>query len=149
MAMQCLLMACNLKCFANLRHWSFEGLVVKRIVSILFLCFSSAQGYAVNCNEASGTITLSINCTQLEISGDSSNVIVAAGVAVDSSGAMAVKTPDAVNVTITNNGIITVDGNYGIRNTSRGDIYSLTNNGSIIAIDLKVICRTSEVIIFG
>ena len=122
---------------------------MKRIVSILFLCFSSAQGYAVNCTEASGTITLSINCTQLEISGDSSNVIVAAGVAVDSSGAMAVKTPDAVNVTITNNGIIMVDGNYGIRNTSRGDIYSLTNNGSIIAIDLKVICRTSEVIIFG
>ena len=126
-------MVCSFKCFANLRHWSFEGLVAKRIVSILFLCFSSAQGYAANCTEASGTITISINCTQLEISGDGSNVTVAAGVTVDSSGTMAVKTPDAVNVTITNNGTITADGNYGIRNTSPGDIYSLTNNGSIIA----------------
>lgn len=133
MAMQYLLMACSFKCFANLRHWSFEGLVAKRIVSILFLCFSSAQGYAANCTEASGTITISINCTQLEISGDGSNVTVAAGVTVDSSGTMAVKTPYAVNVTITNNGTITADGNYGIRNTSPGDIYSLTNNGSIIA----------------
>ena len=131
--MQCLLMACNLKCFANRRQWSFEGLVLKRIVSVLFLCFSSAQGYAANCTEASGTIPISIDCTQLEISGDSSNVTVAAGVTVYSSGTMAVKTPDAVNVTITKNGTITADGNYGIRNTSSGDIYNLTNNGSIIA----------------
>ncbi|MGB0637537.1 MAG: hypothetical protein ACPGN6_09035 [Gammaproteobacteria bacterium] len=122
-----------MKCFANRRQWSFEGLVLKRIVSVLFLCFSSAQGYAANCTEASGTITISIDCTQLEISGDSSNVTVAAGVTVYSSGTMAVKTPDAVNVTITTNGTITADGNYGIRNTSSGDIYNLTNNGSIIA----------------
>ena len=111
--MQCLLMVCNLKSFANLRQRSFEGLVLKRIVSVLFLCFSSAQGYAANCTEASGTITISIDCTQLEISGDSSNVTVAAGVTVDSSGTMAVKTPDAVNVTITNNGTIRANGGAG------------------------------------
>ena len=76
---------------------------------------------------------MSINWTQLEISGDGSNVTVAAGVTVDSSGTMAVKTPDAVNVTITNNGTIAADGNYGIRTTAPGAISSLTNNGPISA----------------
>ena len=114
---------------------SLLGFVVKRIIYLLCFCFCLIwdQGYSADCSDASGTVTISTSCTQLEISGDGSNVTVAAGVTVDSSGTMAVKTPDAVNVTITNNGTITADGNYGIRNTSPGDIYSLTNNGSIIA----------------
>ena len=108
---------------------------MKRIITLLCLCISSAQGYAADCAEASGTLTVSASCTQLEISGDSSNVTVASGVRIDTplGQAMAVKTPYAVNATITNNGIITASGNYGLRNTSPGDIYSLINNGSILS----------------
>ena len=104
---------------------------MKRIITILYLCFSSAQGYEDACTEAAGTVTISTNCTQLEISGDGSNVTVAPTVTIDSSDSWAVQTTDAPNATIINKGTIFSGDKHGIRNG--GAITTLSNFGIISA----------------
>ena len=89
---------------------------------------------SADCEDASGTVTISTSCTALDISGDGSNVTVNSGVTIDST-SIAVKTPNATNATITNNGTFSASGSSGLRNTYPGHISNLINTGSITAGD--------------
>jgi hypothetical protein len=110
---------------------NYNSMVHKKI--LLLLCFCSHQVLAADCGSVSGTTTISTNCTSLNIIGDDSNVTINSGVTINATKSIAVKTPNATNATITNNGTITVPNNDALRNTSPGHISNLTNNGSIAA----------------
>ena len=110
---------------------NYNSMVHKKI--LLLLCFCSHQVLAADCGSVSGTTTISTNCTSLNIIGDDSNVTINSGVTINTTKSVAVKTPNATNATITNNGTITVPNNDALRNTSPGHISNLTNNGSIAA----------------
>ena len=108
-----------------------------KLVKYLFIFLSlsflfSTQVLSADCADASGTVTISTSCTGLNISGDGSNVTVDSGVTIDDT-SIAVKTPDATNATITNNGTFSASGASGLRNTYPGHISNLINNGSITA----------------
>ena len=66
-----------------------------------FIC---GQVLSADCDDASGTVTISTSCTALDISGDGSNVTVNSGVTIDATKG-AVATGNAANATITNNAV--------------------------------------------
>ena len=86
------------------------------------------------CTDVSGaTVTITTNCSELDIGGDGSNVTINSGVTIDGAGtATAVSTGGSTNATITNNGTISVTTNRSFR-TSGGQVDELINNGIITA----------------
>jgi len=88
----------------------------------------------VVCTAVSGTtVTITTNCSGLDIGGDGSNVTINSGVTIDGVGpAAAVSTGGSTNATITNNGKISVTTNRSFR-TSGGQVDELINNGTINA----------------
>ena len=93
----------------------------------------SNSASAADCEDVDGaTETISADCQNLSITGDSPNVTIDSGVTIDSTAANAVATPDATNAIITNNGTISAATNRGFR-TSGGDVQELINNGTITA----------------
>ena len=93
----------------------------------------SSSASAADCEDVDGgTETISADCQNLSITGDSPNVTIDSGVTIDSTAANAVATPDATNAIITNNGTISAATNRGFR-TSGGDVQELINNGTITA----------------
>ena len=93
----------------------------------------SSSASAADCEDVDGaTKTISADCQNLSITGDSPNVAIDSGVTIDSTAANAVATPDATNAIITNNGTISAATNRGFR-TSGGDVQELINNGTITA----------------
>ena len=93
----------------------------------------SNSASAADCEDVDGaTKTISADCQNLSITGDSPNVTIDSGVTIDSTAANAVATPDATNAIITNNGTISAATNRGFR-TSGGDVQELINNGTITA----------------
>ncbi len=112
--------------------FTYNTTIKKTILILLFFMFSDYSS-AGDCADVSGTITISTSCTSLNIGGDGSNVTINSGVTVNSTGGTAVRTPNATNATITNNGTISAKTSEGLRNTAPGDISTLTNNGTIEA----------------
>ena len=118
-------------------------MIVNRFKHLNFTClvffilggipsFSSSAS-AADCEDVDGTAeTISADCQNLSITGDSPNVTIDSGVTIDSTAANAVATPDATNAIITNNGTISAATNRGFR-TSGGDVQELINNGTITA----------------
>ena len=103
-------------------------------LAIIFGFLLSNFLFAADCTDPSGsTVSISTNCSNLDISGDGSNVTIDNGVTIDSSAKTAVKTSDSTNTTITNNGTFSASTNYGLRNATGGNIFNLINNGSITA----------------
>ncbi len=103
-------------------------------LAIIFAFLLSNFLFAADCTDPSGsTVSISTSCSNLDISGDGSNVTVDNGVTIDSSAKTAVKTSDSTNTTITNNGTFSASTNYGLRNATGGNIFNLINNGSITA----------------
>ena len=103
-------------------------------LAIIFGFLISNFLFAADCTDPSGsTVSISTSCSNLDISGDGSNVTVDNGVTIDSSAKTAVKTSDSTNTTITNNGTFSASTNYGLRNATGGNIFNLINNGSITA----------------
>ena len=113
-------------------------MLIIRFIVLLALnsYFGASIIYADNCSTISGsTETISTNCGPLEISGDGSNVTINSGITIENKNTT-IKTPNATNAVITNNGTIkTTDGSSAFRNTLPGDISDLTNNGLITATD--------------
>ena len=111
-------------------------MLIIRFIVLLVLnsSFGSSFISADTCSTISGsTETISTNCGPLEISGDGSNVTINSGVTIENKNTT-VKTPNATNAVITNNGTIkTSEGSSALRNTLPGDISDLTNNGLITA----------------
>jgi len=94
------------------------------------------QVLSADCADVPGTtVTITVSCTDLNITGDSSNVTINSGVTIDVTGNTAVATKNSTNTTITiaNNGTLSAGGNYGLRNSSPGHIAELINNGTISA----------------
>jgi len=110
---------------------------VYKKISLLLLCFCSHQGLAADCEEVDGnTKTFSTSCTDLDITGDSSNVTINSGVTIDERGGgswTAIGLTDATDTTITNNGTISTSQNWALRNNGTSAITNLTNNGTISA----------------
>ena len=103
-------------------------------LAIIFGFLLSNFLFAADCTDPSGsTVSISTNCSKLDISGDGSNVTIDTGVTIDSSTSIAVKTSNATNTTIINNGTFSATTNYGLRNATGGNIFNLINNGSITA----------------
>ena len=107
---------------------------------IIFLSLNflfSAQVLSADCNEVNGdTKTISTSCTDLDITGDSSNVTINSGVTIDERGGgswTAIGLSDATDTTITNNGTISTTQNWTLRNNGTSAITNLTNNGTISA----------------
>ena len=95
-------------------------------LAIIFGFLLSNFLFAADCTDPSGsTVSISTNCSNLDISGDGSNVTVDNGVTIDSSAKTAVKTSDSTNTTITNNGTFSASTNYGLRNATGGNIFNL------------------------
>ena len=111
-------------------------MLIIRLIVLLVLnsSFGSSFISADTCSTISGsTETISTNCGPIEISGDGSNVTINSGVTIEHKNTT-VKTPNATNAVITNNGTIkTSEGSSALRNTLPGDISDLTNNGLITA----------------
>jgi len=100
---------------------------------------ASNNALSADCSGISGTTeTITANCSVLVIDGDGSNVTINSGVTIDSTTNTAVKTQGSSNTTITNNGIISSDGNWGLRNNSPGDIDNLINNGTITTVKTAI-----------
>jgi len=82
---------------------------------------------SADCADASGnTVTISTSCTDLNISGDSSNVTINSGVTIDEIGggnSTAVSLENSTDTTITNNGTISSVGN----NSSAGNWALITH----------------------
>ena len=103
-------------------------------LAIIFGFLLSNFLFAADCTDPSGsTVSISTNCSKLDISGDGSDVTIDTGVTIDSSTSIAVKTSNATNTNIINNGTFSATTNYGLRNATGGNIFNLTNNGSITA----------------
>jgi len=107
---------------------------------IIFLSLNflfSAQVLSADSNEVNGdTKTISTSCTDLDITGDSSNVTINSGVTIDERGGgswTAIGLSDATDTTITNNGTISTTQNWTLRNNGTSAITNLTNNGTISA----------------
>jgi len=85
------------------------------------------QVLSANCTDVSGTtVTISTSCTDLNISGDSSNVTINSGVTIDEIGggnSTAVSLENSTDTTITNNGTISSVGN----NSSAGNWALITH----------------------
>ena len=108
-------------------------LMYKIVLAIILVFLSSNFLVAADCTDPSGsTVSISTDCSNLDISGDGSSVTVDTGITIDST-SIAVKTSNATNTTINNNGSFSATGNYGLRNTGGGNISNLVNNGSITA----------------
>ena len=113
-----------------------------KLAKYLFIFLSlnylfSAQVLSADCNEVNGdTKTISTSCTDLDITGDSSNVTINSGVTIDERGGgswTAIGLSDTTNTTITNNGTISTTQNWTLRNNGTSAITNLTNNGTISA----------------
>ena len=106
-------------------------------ISLLLLCFCSHQVLAADCEDVDGnTKTFSTSCTDLDITGDSSNVTINSGVTIDETGGgswTAIGLTDTTNTTITNNGTISTSQKWALRNNATSAITNLTNNGTISA----------------
>ena len=95
----------------------------------------SNYAVAADCTDVDGTTeTITTSCTDLDITGDASDVTINSGVTIDKTGNTAVASANSTNTTITNNGTISSTGAFGLRNSSQGDIFKLVNNGSITAV---------------
>ncbi len=88
---------------------------------------------AADCTDASGTtVTISTSCTELNFSGDVTNLTINLGVTIDKAGKGAVSIGNNTVTNFTNNGTIeTTSSHYGLRHTGSGEITTLINNGSI------------------
>ena len=111
----------------------FKYFTISLSLNFLF----SAQVLSADCNEVNGdTKTISTSCTDLDITGDSSNVTINSGVTIDERGGgswTAIGLSDTTNTTITNNGTISTTQNWTLRNNGTSAITNLTNNGTISA----------------
>ena len=107
------------------------------IISLTLNFLFSAQVLSADCIEVNGdTKTISTSCTDLDITGDSSNVTINSGVTIDERGGgswTAIGLSDATDTTITNNGTISTTQNWTLRNNGTSAITNLTNNGTISA----------------
>lgn len=104
---------------------------------LLILCFCSYRVLAADCEDVNGnTKIFSTSCTDLDITGDSSNVTINSGVTIDETGGgswTAIGLSDTTNTTITNNGTISTSQKWALRNNGTSTITNLTNNGTISA----------------
>ena len=119
-----------------LMFWAIMNNYFVKILNLFllfFFFFLSHESLAVDCGDASGTTTISTNCTSLNIIGDGSNVTIDSEVTINATRNIAVKSADATNATITNNGTITAPNNDAFRNNHPGHVSNLINNGSITA----------------
>jgi len=111
----------------------FKYFTISLSLNFLF----SAQVLSADCIEVNGdTKTISTSCTDLDITGDSSNVTINSGVTIDERGGgswTAIGLSDTTNTTITNNGTISTTQNWTLRNNGTSAITNLTNNGTISA----------------
>ena len=105
----------------------FKYFTISLSLNFLF----SAQVLSADCNEVNGdTKTISTSCTDLDITGDSSNVTINSGVTIDERGGgswTAIGLSDATDTTITNNGTISTTQNWTLRNNGTSAITNLTN----------------------
>jgi len=96
-----------------------------------------AQVLSADCEDVVGTTeTIATSCTDLDISGDGSNVTINSGVTIDETGggsSTAVGLSDSTDTTIINNGTISTSGNWAMRNISTSNITNLENNGTMSA----------------
>ena len=77
----------------------------KIVLAIILGFLPSNFLFAADCTDPSGsTVSISTSCSNLDISGDGSNVTIDNGIIIDSSTGVAVKTSNATDTTITNNG---------------------------------------------
>ena len=110
---------------------------MKKISLLLFFFFFPTQGISADCSDVSGTsVTISTSCTDLDITGDSSNVTINSGVTIDERGGGswdAIGLSNTTNTTITNNGTISTSQKWALRNNGTSAITNLTNNGTISA----------------
>jgi hypothetical protein len=126
-----------------------------KLAKYLFIFLSlnylfSAQVLSADCADVPGTtVTITVSCTDLNITGDSSNVTINSGVTIDVTGNTAVATKNSTNTTITiaNNGRLSAGGNYGLRNSSPGHIAELINNGTITEFSNMSRARVPQTII--
>jgi len=108
--------------------------ISRALLALGFGVLASNHALAQDCTTVSGTtVTITDSCTDLDIFGDGSNVTINSGVTIDTPTKGAVTTGNSTNTTITNNGTISADANFGLRNSNPGQITNLINNGSITA----------------
>ena len=108
------------------------------VIIFLSLNFLSiTQVLSADCEDVAGNSkTISTSCTDLDITGDSSNVTINSGVTIDETGGgswTAIGLTDTTNTTITNNGTISTSQKWALRNNATSAITNLTNNGTISA----------------
>ena len=109
-----------------------------KLVKYLFIFLSLSylicgQVLSADCADVPGTtVTITADCQNLSILGDSANVTINLGVTINSTASNAVSTPNSTNAIITNNGTISAATSRAFR-TSAGDVDKLINNGTITA----------------